>query len=141
MNRLMIASAVAVAAAAVSVPAVAGLTNNPSFSHRVPVSVPSKAKVVHLDDKGKVVNSRSSEHPASTTVTSPTRGGEPEPGDDRGSSSAPGDDRSSSSAPGDDRSSSSVPGDDRSSSSAPGDDRGGQGGSDRGGSGGGSGHG
>lgn len=102
MNRLMIASAVAVAAAAVSVPAIAGLTNNPSFSHRVPVHVPSQARVVELDDHGKVVDSRRSDHPASTTVTSP-HSGEPEPGDDRGQSSAPGDDRSSSSQPGDDR--------------------------------------
>jgi hypothetical protein len=128
VNRLIIASAVAVAAAAVSVPAVAGLTNNPSFSHRVPVRVPSQAKVVQLDDHGKVVNSGQSEHPASTTVTSPTRSGEPEPGDDRVHSTSPGDDRGSSTSPADDRGGSSEPG----------DDSGGHGGSDRGG---GSGHG
>jgi hypothetical protein len=143
MNRLIIASAVAVAAAAVSVPAVAGLTNNPSFRHGVPVRVPSQAKVLQLDDHGKVVSSRPSEHPASTTVTSPTRSGAPEPGDDSGRSTSPGDDRGRSTSPGDDRGRSSSPADDRGSATEPGDDSGGHGAGSggSGGSGGGDGHG
>jgi hypothetical protein len=113
MNRLIIASAVAVAAAAVSVPAVAGLSNNPSFSHRLPVHVPSQAKVVQLDDHGKVVDaSVRSGHPASTTVTSPTRSREPEPAGDHGSSTGQ----------------SAEPGDDRGQTTEPADDSGGHGG-------------
>ncbi|MDQ1734425.1 MAG: hypothetical protein QOH56_676, partial [Pseudonocardiales bacterium] len=37
MSRLLIASAAAIAAMAASVPAVAGLAGNPSFSHKLPV--------------------------------------------------------------------------------------------------------
>ena len=138
MNRLIIVSAVAAAAAAVSVPAFAGLSNNPSFNHRVPVHVPSQAKVVQLDDHGKVVDSRhSGEHPASTTVTSPTRSREPEPGDDRGQSTEPGDDRGgATSAPGNGGGATTEPGDDRGVTTEPGDDSGGHGGGAGGGGGG-----
>jgi hypothetical protein len=140
MNRLIIVSAVAAAAAAVSVPAFAGLSNNPSFNHRVPVHVPSQAKVVQLDDHGKVVDSRHS-GPASTTVTSPTRSRSAEPGDDRGGATTePGDDRGgATTVPGDDRGGATTapgnggattePGDDRGATTEPGDDSGGKGGS------------
>jgi hypothetical protein len=129
MNRLILVSAVAAAAAAVSVPAFAGLSNNPSFNHRVPVHVPSQAKVVHLDDHGKVVDSRQS-GPASTTVASPARSRSAEPGDDRGQTSEPGDDRGgATSAPGNGGGATTEPGDDRGVTSEPGDDSGGHGGS------------
>lgn len=92
MNRLMIASAVAMAATAVSVPAVAGLANNPSFSRQLPIQVPSQAKIVQLDDQGKVINTRraSDDDAAARTVT-PTRSPEPEPGDNGGQATEPGD--------------------------------------------------
>ena len=133
MKRILIVSAIAAAAAAVSVPAFAGLANNPSFSHRLPVNVPSQAKVVQLDDHGKVVEKRhGSDDPASTRVASPTHKssrGEPEPGDDRGGAtdgrtSEPGDDRGATTEPGDDRGATTEPGDDRGATTDPGDDRG-----------------
>ncbi len=133
MKRILIVSAIAAAAAAVSVPAFAGLSHNPSFSHRLPVNVPSQAKVVQLDDHGQVVERRHGrDDPAATRVTSPTHKatkGEPEPGDDRGGAtngrtSEPGDDRGATSEPGDDRGATGEPGDDRGATSEPGDDRG-----------------
>ena len=133
MKRILIVSAIAAAAAAVSVPAFAGLANNPSFSHRLPVNVPSQAKVVQLDDHGKVLEKRhGSDDPPSTRVASPTHKssrGEPEPGDDRGGAtdgrtSEPGDDRGASTEPGDDRGATTKPGDDRGATTEPGDDRG-----------------
>lgn len=36
-------------------PAVAGLANNPSFSHRLPVQLPTQARLVHFDKHGTVV--------------------------------------------------------------------------------------
>ena len=133
MKRILIASAIAAAAAAVSVPAFAGLAHNPSFSHRLPVNVPSQAKVVQLDDHGKVVEKRhGSDDPASTRVASPTHKssrGAPEPGDDRGGATngrpaEPGDDRGATTEPGDDRGAATEPGDDRGAATEPGDDRG-----------------
>ncbi len=133
MKRILIVSAIAAAAAAVSVPAFAGLANNPSFSHRLPVNVPSQAKVVQLDDHGKVVgNKHGSDDPTSTRVASPTHKasrGEPEPGDDRGGATngrptEPGDDRGATTEPGDDRGATTEPGDDRGATTEPGDDRG-----------------
>jgi hypothetical protein len=133
MKRILIISAIAAASAAVSVPAFAGLANNPSFSHRLPVNVPSQAKVVHLDDHGNVVEKRhGADDPASTRVTSPSHKsskGAPEPGDDRGGatngrSTEPGDDRGATTEPGDDRGRGTEPGDDRGATTEPGDDRG-----------------
>ncbi|PZS20189.1 MAG: hypothetical protein DLM57_02200 [Pseudonocardiales bacterium] len=129
----MIASAVAAAAAAVSVPAVAGLANNPSFSHRLPVHVPSSARLIHVDDQGRVLAPRhGSEHPTSIRVTSPvdkSRSGEPEPGDDHGGAGVrtpePGDDSGGGTPSGDDRGGATPSGDDRGGATASGDDRGG----------------
>jgi hypothetical protein len=86
MNPLVIAAAVAAAAVAVSVPAVAGLTDNPSFSHRVSVQVPSHARVVQFDDHGSVVSQRRrGEDPTSTRLPSVAdTSGSSEPGDDNG---------------------------------------------------------
>ena len=58
MNRLLIAAAVAAAACVVSVPAVAGLANNPSFSHRLPVQTPTQARLVHFNEHGAVIEER-----------------------------------------------------------------------------------
>jgi len=129
MNRLLIASAVAAAACAVSVPAVAGLAGNPSFNHRLPVHVPSQARLVQVDDHGRVVVAKhGSDHPTSTRVPSPvhkSRGAELEPGDDHGGTDVrtpePGDDNGGATA--------TESGDDRGGATATesGDDRGGSG--------------
>ena len=141
MNRLLIASAVAAAACAVSVPAVAGLAGNPSFNHRLPVHVPSQARLVQVDDHGRVVVAKhGSDHPTSTRVPSPvhkSRGAEPEPGDDHGGTDVrtpePGDDNGGATATesGDDRGGATAtatqPGDDRGGATESGDDRSGSG--------------
>jgi hypothetical protein len=121
MKRLLIASAVVTAALATATPAVAGLAGNPSFSHKLPVRVPSQAQVVKFDDH----NSRSSEAgddrgSHSSPVVSATVSRSPEPGDDRGGvNPEPGDDRGGvSPEPGDDRGGASR-------SPEPGDDHGG----------------
>lgn len=138
MKRLLLILGVTVAASGVAAaPAVAGLAGNPSFSHQLPVRVPSQAQSPQLiDDR-----------------TAPTRSATPEPGDDRGGATRhpePGDDRNSTTRqaePGDDRSGATgqpEPGDDRggvtqhaeprddhgnpTAHPAPGDDRGGRGG-------------
>jgi hypothetical protein len=77
VNRLLIVSAVAAAGCVAAVPAVAGLAGNPSFSHQVPVRVPSQAQVVQFDGHGTVVGL------AAATSSSPTSR-HAEPGDDRG---------------------------------------------------------
>jgi hypothetical protein len=101
MNRLMIVTAIAGASCAIAVPAVAGLAGNPSFSHRLPVRVPSQAQLVHFDDSGKVVGVASQSR---LTEPGDDRGTDigvarssraPEPGDDRG-----GDQTSTTSGPG-----------------------------------------
>jgi len=134
MKRLLIFSATAVAAVAVAVPAVAGLAGNPSFTHKLPVHVPSQAQLVQFDDHGGAVR----------TTTPGTPGDEhgpgrpnsaTEPGDDRGHTTEPGDDRGHTTEPGDDRSHTTEPGDDRSHAIEPGDDSGGHGGGSSGGSG------
>ena len=141
MNRLLIASAVAAAACAVSVPAVAGLAGNPSFNHRLPVHVPSQARLVQVDDHGRVVVAKhGSDHPTSTRVPSPvhkSRGAELEPGDDHGGTDVrtpePGDDNGGATATesGDDRGGATAtatqPGDDRGGATESGDDRSGSG--------------
>ncbi len=128
MKRLLLISAGVLAAGGVAAaPAVAGLTHNPSFSHQIPIRVPTQVQLPQLaDDHGTDVTSP-------TSTSRPVRS--PEPGDDRG-----GDTRHA--EPGDDRGSSaheSEPGDDRGGNSGPGgsgrggsgrDDNGGHGGSD-----------
>jgi hypothetical protein len=124
MNRILLFTGIAAAACiAAAAPAVAGLSGNPSFSHDVPVSVPSQAQLVQFDDHGRV---RGSDDRARTPTSTPTatRHGEPEPGDDRGAATEPGDDRGTATEPGDDRGATTEPGDDRGATTEPGDDTG-----------------
>jgi hypothetical protein len=126
MKRLLLILAAIVATGGIAAtPAVAGLAGNPSFSHQIPVPVPSAAQSPQFaDDHG-----RDGAVPAAST--SPTR--HAEPGDDRGGTTRhaePGDDRGGAAAsaePGDDRGGSgsghAEPGDDRGAS---GDDHGGR---------------
>ena len=84
MKRLaLILAGVAVAGGVAATPAVAGLAGNPSFSHEIPVPVPSAAKTpVFADDHSR----DGATVPASATA---------EPGDDHGgitSHAEPGDD-------------------------------------------------
>lgn len=135
MNRIALAVASAAAACAAAVPAVLGLSGNPSFSQHIPVPVPSKAHLVQFDDSGQAVGDITSST-SDLRYEDRSSGRVREPGDDRGS-------RSSSHEPGDDHggerptASSSrhrEPGDDRggrtsgstSASHEPGDDRGGR---------------
>jgi hypothetical protein len=136
MKRLVLISASVLAAGGIAAtPAVAGLAGNPSFSHQIPVRVPSQAQSPRLvDDHGGDVRSTPTAIHKSTSRHA-------EPGDDRGGASR-------SAEPGDDRgglSSHAEQGDDRGGSSRaaePGDDSGGHGGrGDNGGNGGGSGSG
>ncbi len=139
MKRLLLISAGVLAAGSVAAaPGVAGLTHNPSFSHQIPIRVPSQVHLPQLvDDHGADITA-----PTSTNRTSRSA----EPGDDRGSSprkAEPGDDRGSSprkAEPGDDRGSSprkADPGDDRGSSGSSGESgSGGSGSDDNGGHGG-----
>ena len=77
MKRLaLIIAGVAVAGAAAATPAVAGLAGNPSFSHEIPVPVPSGAKAPLLTDD----HSRD----GATTPASAAATRHAEPGDDRG---------------------------------------------------------
>jgi hypothetical protein len=141
MKRLLLISATAVVAGGIAAtPAVAGLVGNASFSHHIPVRVPTQAKPVHLVDSTVTVTPANDRHRGSATPTvavtpsaTPTpdqRHGStsPEPGEDRTSTSPePGEDRTSTSPePGEDRGSTTPePGDDRGSTSPePGDDRG-----------------
>ena len=125
MKRLaLILAGVAVAGCAAATPAVAGLAGNPSFSHEIPVPVPSAAKTpLFADDHSR----DGATVPASVTAA---------PGDDRGRASRhaePGDDRGASpeAEPGDDHGGitpHAEPGDDRGGTSPhaePGDDHGG----------------
>jgi hypothetical protein len=159
MKRLLFVIVAGVGAVGIAaVPAVAGLAGNPSFSHQLPVPVPSQARVAQfVDDSGHDSSVRSvTATPTATPSTTPakTRSAHPEPGDDRSRGSRepePGDDRSRGSRepePGDDRGRGSAtttaePGDDRSGHGSGSDDRSGQGsgGDDRSGRGGSSGSG
>ncbi|HET9968307.1 MAG TPA: hypothetical protein VFQ68_08715 [Streptosporangiaceae bacterium] len=89
MKRLLLILAAIVATGGIAAtPAVAGLAGNPSFSHQIPVPVPSQAQSPRFaDDHG-----RDGTVPAASP--SPTR--HAEPGDDRGGATRhaePGDDR------------------------------------------------
>jgi len=93
MKRLLLILAAVVATGGIAAtPAVAGLAGNPSFSHQIPVPVPSKAQQPQFaDDHGHDGATASG---ASGATASPTA--HPEPGDDRGGATPhaePGDDR------------------------------------------------
>ena len=79
VKRLLLILAATVAAGGVAAaPAVAGLTDNPSFSHQIPVRAPSQAQVpLLIDDHGR---------DGGTPTATPSRSGHPEPGDDRSTS-------------------------------------------------------
>jgi hypothetical protein len=135
---LLIGAAVIAAGGIAATPAVAGLAGNSSFSHQIPVRVPSQARAPQL------VDDHHGGRGSTPVPATHTRSGEPEPGDDRGglrssSEPEPGDDRggprsTSEPEPGDDRggqATSPEPGDDnggQATSPEPGDDRGGRGG-------------
>jgi len=114
MNRFLIVAVTAAGACAVAFPAFAGLSGNPSFSHQVPVRVPSQAHVVHFDDHGHALSDDPTSA-SSTRVPSSARtssASEPEPSDDRSA-------RSTEAEPGDDHSSASTePGEHSSSTEA-----------------------
>ena len=132
MKRLaLILAGVAVAGGVAATPAVAGLAGNPSFSHEIPVPVPSAAKTpVFADDHSR---DGATVPPSATATRRDDRGGvtrHAEPGDDRGGitpHAEPGDDNGGitpHAEPGDDRGGQTPgaePGDDN------GDRRGGQG--------------
>ncbi|MEO9236805.1 MAG: hypothetical protein ABI418_01810 [Jatrophihabitantaceae bacterium] len=111
MNRLLVASAIVVGALATATPAVAGLAGNPSFSHKLPVRVPSSGQVVQFDDHGQEVSDNrgsQSSRPSATSISTH------EAGDDNGGAST-----SRSAEPGDDNGGAST-----SRSAEPGDDHG-----------------
>jgi len=119
MKRLLLILAAIVATGGIAAtPAVAGLAGNPSFSHQIPVPVPSQAQSPQFaDDHGR-------DGTVPTASPSPTR--HAEPGDDRGGATGhaePGDDRGGSGSghaePGDDRGGATGHGE-------PGDDNGGR---------------
>ena len=86
MKRLaLIAAGVVVAGGVAATPAVAGLAGNPSFSHEIPIPVPSAAKTPLFADD----HSRDGATASSSATVRPTddHGGitrHVEPGDDRG---------------------------------------------------------
>ena len=102
MKRMLLILAAVVATGGIAAaPAVAGIAGNPSFSHQIPVPVPSQAQSPRFaDDHG---------HDGAVTATPTSSASHAEPGDDRGGASAhpePGDDRGGATAqaePGDDR--------------------------------------
>ena len=102
MKRLLLILAAIVATGGIAAtPAVAGLAGNPSFSHQIPVPVPSQAQSPQFaDDHG---------HDGTVPTASPSPTRHAEPGDDRGGVTAtaePGDDHGGSGSghaePGDD---------------------------------------
>jgi hypothetical protein len=74
LNRVLIAAATAVAAAAIAAPTMVGLTGNSSFSRSIPVPVPAGAHHVRLsdpaDDRSPSGQPTSSGHPSSAARTS-----------------------------------------------------------------------
>ncbi|MGI8668155.1 MAG: hypothetical protein ACR2N4_19350 [Jatrophihabitans sp.] len=147
MKRLLIGAGIGAAALIAAAPAVAGLAGNPSFSHDLPVRVPSQAQVVSFDDHGHQQVEHSTGRTASPTDTRtavPTSR-TTEPGDDHSgarssTSTEPGDDHGgtrNSATPSVTRtavptSRTTEPGDDHggtrsSTSTEPGDDHGGGG--------------
>jgi hypothetical protein len=80
MNRFIYAAAAAAVASGIAAaPAVAGLSHNPSFSHKLPVRVPSGAQTVSVSDARDLT-----EHPSASPSARASHGPEAEPSDDRG---------------------------------------------------------
>ena len=112
MNRLVLFTATAAfAAGLVAVPAIAGLSGNPSFSRRLPVPVPTQARAVELVGNDLTVAPNTARlttpHPKATdnNGTSDTRGpsNEAEPGDGASAiETEPGKDATPSAKPSDD---------------------------------------
>jgi len=92
MKSLLLISAGIVAAGAVAAPAFAGLNHNPSFSHQIPIRVPTQAQIQPLvDDHG----SDAQPTPLPSPSLLPTTSRHVEPGDDHGGDATqtePGDD-------------------------------------------------
>jgi hypothetical protein len=138
MKRLaLIIAGVVVAGGAAATPAVAGLAGNPSFSHEIPVRVPSAAKTPSFVDD----HSRDGATAPATARATDDHGGisqHAEPGDDHGGITPhiePGDDHGGlnpQAEPGDDHGGltpHAEPGDDHGGSrGGSGDDHGGSGG-------------
>jgi hypothetical protein len=93
MKRLLLILAAIVATGGIAAaPAVAGLAGNPSFSHQIPVPVPSQAQAPQFADD----HARDRTVTAATTSPTSRSTSHAEPGDDRGGATAhaePGDDR------------------------------------------------
>lgn len=84
-RRLLILLAGVAGAGAIAVPAAVGLSDNPSFSQRIPVRVPSSAHQVSFDDHGRAVeHERQVRAGTATPRPTPTSTRHTEPGDDRG---------------------------------------------------------
>jgi hypothetical protein len=82
MNKLIyVAVAAAAASGIAAAPAVAGLSNNTSFSHQLPVRVPSGAQTVSVDDEHSLAAHRG---PSASPSAKDSRGPEAEPSDNRG---------------------------------------------------------
>ena len=80
INRFIYAAAAAAVASGIAAaPAVAGLSHNPSFSHKLPVRVPSGAQTVSVSDARDLT-----EHPSASPSARASHGPEAEPSDDRG---------------------------------------------------------
>ena len=80
MNRFIYAAAAAAVASGIAAaPAVAGLSHNPSFSHKLPVRVPSGAQTVSVSDARDLT-----EHPSASPSAKVSHSPEAEPSDDRG---------------------------------------------------------
>ena len=80
MNRFIYAAAAAAVASGIAAaPAVAGLSHNPSFSHKLPVRVPSGAQTVSVSDARDLT-----EHPSASPPAKVSHSPEAEPSDDRG---------------------------------------------------------
>ncbi|MCW2540324.1 MAG: hypothetical protein JWN95_2049 [Frankiales bacterium] len=87
MKRLLIGSAVVAGVIAAGIPAAAGLSGNASFSHKLPVRVPSQAQVVKFDDHGHATDDSSaarSPQASATATATPRATRTAEPGDDNG---------------------------------------------------------
>jgi hypothetical protein len=99
---LLIAAALIAAGMLAATPAIAGLAGNPSFSHDLPVDVPSQAKSPQLADDDHHGS------PTATVTPAPSSARHLEPGDEHGSateSAEPGDEHGSATThvePGDD---------------------------------------
>lgn len=87
MNRfIFVAVAAAAAGGIATAPAIAGLSHNPSFSHQLPVRVPSGAQTVNVDDEHPL-HVHPTASPSAKDSRGPeveSRGPEAEPSDDNG---------------------------------------------------------